>query len=177
MGMLSVRGRLSLAVSLTTALFLGCGYYSFSSSMTGEIKSIAVPLFENQTQEAGITEALTQGIIDGFIQDNSLKVTTQEKADAVLVGTITGYERKPNSFDRQENVTEYIIRIYVKAYLEKNKDKTKIWEAEKMEGWGTFRIVGDPNNPAIPPETEDQGRQRAITKLGEDIVNRTVKSW
>jgi hypothetical protein len=160
-----------------TAVLWNCGYYSFSPSVSGDVKSIAVPQFENQTQEFGLTEALTQGIIDGFINDNSLKVTSADKADAVLTGTITGYERKPFTFDQQENAKEYVIRIYVKADLEKSKDKSKLWEAERLEGWGTFRIIGDPNNPEIQPETEDLGRQRAIVKLAEDIVNRTVKSW
>ena len=162
---------------LGLALLSSCGYYSFSQSLTGDIKTIAVPLFSNQTQEFGITEVLTQGIIDGFIQDNSLKVTTPEKADAVLAGTITGYDRKPYTFDQQENVKEYIIRIYVKALLEKTRNKEKIWEVEKLEGWGTFRIAVDPNDPASQPETEDLARQKAIAKLAEDIVNRTVKSW
>ena len=135
------------------------------------------PALENQTQEFGITEALTQGIIDGFIQDNSLKVTSADQADALVTGTITGYERNPYTCDQQENVKEYIIRIYVKASVEKTRDKSKIWEAEKLEGWGTFRIVGDPNDPEFQPETEETGKQRAIAKLAEDLVNRTVKSW
>ena len=177
MGKLSSKRVAKFFCALSPALLLSCGYYSFSQSLTGDIKTIAVPLFSNQTQEFGITEVLTQGIIDGFIQDNSLKITTPEKADAILVGTITGYDRKPYTFDQQENVKESIIRIYVKSALEKTKNKEKVWEAEKLEGWGTFRIAVDPNDPASQPETEDSGRQRAIAKLAEDIVNRTVKSW
>lgn len=172
-----IKGRLKIASLLILATLSGCAFYSFSPSVTGDIKTIAVVIFENQTQEFGITETLTQGITDGFIQDNSLKVTTAEKADAILSGTITGYDRKPYTFDQQENVKEYIIRIYVNASLEKAKNKEKVWAAEKLEGWGTFRIAGDPNNPQLQPETEEIARQRAIAKLAEDIVNRTVKSW
>jgi len=172
-----IRRRAELLFLLMSVTLSGCAFYSFSPSVTGDIKTIAIVLFENQTQEFGITETLTQGITDGFIQDNSLKVTTPEKADALLSGTITGYDRKPYTFDQQENVKEYIIRIYVKASLEKAKNKEQVWAAEKLEGWGTFRIAGDPNDPQLQPETEEVARQRAIAKLAEDIVNRTVKSW
>src|SRR4030067_208887 len=164
MGKLSSKRVAKFFCALSPALLLSCGYYSFSQSLTGDIKTIAVPLFSNQTQEFGITEVLTQGIIDGFIQDNSLKITTPEKADAILVGTITGYDRQPYTFDQQENVKEYIIRIYVKSALEKTKNKEKVWEAEKLEGWGTFRIAVDPNDPASQPETEDSGRQGGVAQ-------------
>lgn len=177
MGTSFTRRIVSLSSLFLAVGFSNCAYYSFSPSVSGELKTIAVPLFENQTQEFGITEALTQGIIDRFIQDNSLKVISPDRADAILLGTITGYERKPYTFDQQENVKEYIIRIYVKAWLERAKNKDKIWEAEKIEGWGTFRIAGESNNSQFQPETEELGRQRAIAKLAEDIVNKTVKSW
>jgi len=173
----AVSPALSLALTLLLALLCGCGPYSFSPSVSGDIKTISVPLLENRTNEFGISEALTQGIIDGFITDNTLKISTREKADAVLVGTIIEYDRKPYTFDQQENVKEYIVRIFIQAYLEKSKDKERVWEVERMEGWGTFRIAGDPNNPDLQPETEDIARERAIAKLAQDIINRTVKSW
>jgi hypothetical protein len=168
---------LSLAPASLLALLCGCGPYSFSPSVSNDIKTISVPLLENRNREFGISEALTQGIIDGFIADNTLKISSRQKADAVLVGAIVEYDRKPYTFDQQENVKEYIVRIFIQAYLEKTKDKEKVWEVERIEGWGTFRIAGDPNNPDQQPETEDIARERAIAKLAQDIINRTVKSW
>jgi hypothetical protein len=35
-------------------------------------------------------------------------------------------------------------------------------------GWGIY---------SAEDETEDMGRERAIEKLAEDIVNKTVKGW
>jgi hypothetical protein len=172
-----LKGSNKLFPLIFAILLSGCAHYSFSPSLTGDIKTVAVPLFDNQTEQYGITETLTQGIIDGFIQDNSLKVVSPEKADAVLLGTITEYQRQPYTYDQQENVKEYIVRIYVKAYLEKARDKNKIWETERLEGWGTFRVAGDPNDPVLQLETEEMAQQRAIAKVAEDIVNRTVKSW
>ena len=47
------------------------------------------------------------------------------------------------------------------------KEKT-IWEEEGMMGWGIY---------SAEDETEDMGRERAIEKLAEDFVNKTVKGW
>jgi hypothetical protein len=146
----------------------GCGVYSFSGSGLSGVNTIAVPLFDNQTQEYGIREALTEKIANRFVQDNTLKVVNEKAADTILRGTITRYNRESYTFDEQENIKEYIVRIWVMASFEEKKDKKTIWEEEDMMGWGIY---------SAEDETEDMGRERAIEKLAEDIVNKTVKGW
>jgi hypothetical protein len=145
-----------------------CGYYSFSGSGLKGVNSVAVPLFENQTQEYGIRESLTQKVVDAYIQDNTLKVVNEKIADTVLSGTITGYLREAHTFDENENVKEYKVRIFVKVNLEQTNKKKIIWEEENLEGWGIY---------SASDETEDDGKEKALQKLAEDIVNRTVKGW
>jgi hypothetical protein len=146
----------------------GCGVYSFSGSGLSGVNTIAIPLFDNQTQEYGIREALTEKIANRFVQDNTLKVVNEKAADTILRGTITRYNRESHTFDEQENIKEYIVRIWVKASFEEKKNKKTIWEEEDMMGWGIY---------SAEDETEDMGRERAIEKLAEDIVNKTVKGW
>lgn len=149
------------------ATLLSCGPYSFTGSSLPGIKTIAIPLLENQTQEYGIREELTEKLVQGFVQDNTLKVVNEKLADAVLRGTVLKYEKSAHTFDEQENIKEYIVRIYVKAVLEDKKHNKNIWEEENLQGWGIY--------PA--DSTETYGKSKAIDKLTEDIVNRTVKGW
>lgn len=146
----------------------GCGVYSFSGSGLSGINTVAVPLFENQTQEYGIREALTEKIAERFVQDNTLKVVNEKTAESILQGVITKYEREAHTFDEQENIKEYIVRIWVKVSFEEKKNKKTIWEEENLLGWGIYSALD---------ETEDLGKERAIEKLAEDIVNKTVKGW
>jgi len=146
----------------------GCGYYSFSGSGLSGIKTIAIPLFENNTTEYGLRENLTQKVVDGFVQDNTLKVVNERRTDSVLRGTVTQYVRESYTFDEQENVKEYIVRVFVKVILEEKKSKKVIWEEDNLEGWGVYSALD---------ETEDDGKEKAMDKLAEDIVNRTVKGW
>ncbi len=160
---------LSLLILLMFFLvLLSCGVYTFSPSALGGIKSIAIPLFENQTLESGIGEKLTDGLSAAFVTDNSLRVLPEGRSDSILRGTVVSYSREAYTYDESEAVSEYIVRIEVDIkFIEYKSDKV-IWEDSRMSNWGTYDSAS---------ETEELGRDRAIGKLVEDILNRTVKGW
>lgn len=162
------KNRIPISLILLFSLFIACGIYSFSGSTLGGIKTIAIPLFDNQTPEYGIRETLTEKIAERFVQDNTLKVVNEKLADSILQGVITKYEREAHTFDEQENIEEYIVRIWVKVSFEEKKNKKVIWKEDSLLGWGIY---------SAQDETEDQGKDRAIEKLAEDIVNKTVRGW
>ncbi|MGB2696523.1 MAG: LptE family protein [Candidatus Zixiibacteriota bacterium] len=165
---MSNKALISLALLIPLFLLTSCGYYTFSGSGLKGVQSVAVPLFEDQTQEYGLREPLTQKLVDAYVQDNTLKVVNQKNSDSILYGIITGYLREAHTFDENENVKEYKIRIFVKVTLEETKKKKIIWEEDNLEGWAIYSAVD---------ETEDDGKEKALEKLAEDIVNRTVKGW
>jgi hypothetical protein len=147
----------------------GCSYYSFSgSTLPSHIKTVAVPLFENRTTEYGITDRLTEEIINMLVRDNTLKVVPEGKADSLLRGSIVGYEKEAYTFDENENVREYIVRIYVDASFEDLRKKKQLWQEERLEGWGTYLAQG---------ETEENAQEGAIAKLSEDLVNKLIAGW
>jgi hypothetical protein len=102
------------------------------------------------------------------VQDNTLKVVNEKTADSILRGGITKYEREAHTFDEQENIEEYIVRIWVEVTFEEKKGKKTIWKEDNLLGWGIY---------SAQDETEEMGKERAIEKLAEDIVNKTVKGW
>jgi outer membrane lipopolysaccharide assembly protein LptE/RlpB len=154
-------------VGITCALFFsGCGVYSFSGSVGSSIKTIAVPILENETVEYAIAEDLSTGVIDGFVTDNTLKVVGRSKADAILEGTVTKYERIAYTYDENDQVQEYKVNITVSVRLAK-KDGGSIWEETALSAYGIYKAE----------EEEETGQDRAIEKIAEDIVNRTVRDW
>jgi hypothetical protein len=158
-----------LCTAYCLVLFIsGCGAYSFSGSGVSGVKTLAVPLFDDQSGEYGMREALTEKIAERFVQDNTLKVVNEKNADSILRGVITKYSREAYTFDEQENVEEYITRIWVTVSFEESKNKKSIWKEDNLLGWGVY---------SAQDETEDMGKERAIDKLAEDIVNKTVKGW
>ena len=163
----------SLLLSLLGGLVLfGCGVYSFSGSgLPSHIRTVAVPVFDNQTAEYGIKENLSDQVIDALVTDGKLKVVQERDADSVVEGTVVEYQNRAYTFDNSENVQEYIVRIWVRVAYQDVRNRKAIWEEERMEGWGTYDVSID------PPEDEELGRERAIAKLAEDIVDKVVAGW
>jgi TolB-like protein len=129
---------------------------------------VAVPLFENQTPEFGLAENLTQGVITGFMDDNQIKVVDTRTAEAVLSGRIVDYKRKAYTFDETDQVSEYMVEISVSAELVKRATPDTVWTMDRTRGSGIYTAEG---------EEEKQGQERAIAKIAEDILNRTIRSW
>jgi hypothetical protein len=165
---LNYRQRVGLTSVSVIMAISGCGPYSFSPSGRQAYTSIAVPLFENQSREYGIRELLTEGVINGFIQDGTLPVVNERRAEAVLRGTVLAYARQPYTYKADETVQEYRVLITIQVRLEDPVRRSVIWEETQLVQWGDFQA---------DTESEDEGKIRAISKLTEDIVNRTVRSW
>jgi hypothetical protein len=157
-----------LLFAVSCLLLSSCGVYSLSGSGLSGIDTIAIPLFDNETQEYDLREALTEKVAEMFVQDNTLKVVNERTADSILRGVVTNYTRENYTFDEQENPKEYIARIWVRVSFEEKKDKKVVWKEDNLLGWGIY---------SAQDETEDMGKERAIEKLAEDIVNKTVKGW
>ncbi len=144
-----------------------CAFYSPVPSQTAKVESIGVPLMKNETAEFGLAEQLTEGVTDGLIEDNAMKVVDPSRAEGVLEATILNYERSAYTFDAEENVSEYLVEITIKASLINRETGAPIWEASSIRARGEFSAS----------ETEQDGQRRAIDELIAEILNRTVKSW
>jgi hypothetical protein len=138
------------------------------------VKTVAVPVFTNDTLEYDIERELTERIIDAFIRDNHLKVVGEREADAVLIGRITTYENKVFSFTGNETAEEYIVKIVVAASLKDQVQNKELWKNDRMEGTATYAVVDRPGKPAM---TEQEGRRTAIQDLADDILSRTMEQW
>lgn len=145
----------------------GCAPYSFSGGRTALVQSIHVPVFENETTEFGLAEQLTEGIINGFVEDNQVQILAAGTAEATLNGRITDYRRKAYTFDETDQVTEYIVEIWVDAELSKRDGTGAVWAQQGIRGFGVYPSDGD----------ETEGQRLAIEKITEDIINLTIRSW
>ena len=158
---------LALGVLLLPIILTGCGVYTFSPKGESDIKSIAVERFENQTAEYGLEDRMTDQIIDAFIADGTLKVLSPEYADALLLGTLTSYLRKPHGYDENDRVETYAVTMVFDITLRNPADDTEIWK-EKVSQIGIYDLE---------TQTEEDGQQEAIDLLIEAIINKTTKSW
>ena len=69
-------------------LAISCGFYSLAGSIPPHIKSISIPLVENQTSDFGLSENLTDQIILQFNESGILSIQNADEAHSILKGTI-----------------------------------------------------------------------------------------
>ena len=168
-----MKRNLNFAIELSLLFFLHCGYYSFSgSTLQSNIRTIAIPTFENKTAEFGVPEDITDDLINAFTQDNTLKVVDRRAADSILEGTIESVREQAGAYNQQEQVQEIRVYVRVKAKFEDLKNNNVIWEQEFSQ-WGSYR----PDAPSGENLTRQDAINEAIGKIVTEIFNKTVAGW
>ncbi|NQV37233.1 MAG: LptE family protein [Candidatus Marinimicrobia bacterium] len=162
-----------------------------AGSIPPHIKSIAIPLVLNQTAEFGIAEQITDDLQSKFIEENILKVRSDEDSDSILRGTVVSVEDKVHTYSQAEAVTEYRLTIRMELeWYDVAKDESLL--IKSYTGWGAYGLSGDISTDGIDNDgdnlidgdDEDEiGEPRefatrvAVTKIAEDVISDIVASW
>ncbi len=160
---------ISLLLLLGILFVFSCGYYSLKGSLPPHLKTVAIPLFENRTPEFGITETLTDAVIDEFIRDGSLKIVDRSAADVLITGAISSVNDRAGAFDQQETVQD--IKVYVSVNIEcmDQVKRQKMW-GERITQFGAY-------DPAEGPDGRINAYDDAFEKISQEILNKTVSNW
>ncbi len=144
--------------------------YSFKGALPSNLKTIAIPLFEDRSVWVGLQEQLTEAVINAFVQDNSLQVTdNQDEADLVLTAVILPVRIRQTAIRRDEVVEEQELVVSVKVECLNTHTNKPLWSAT-VSDFG--RVSGQADL-----EEQDAAVSEAVEKLVEDIVNRTIAAW
>ncbi len=167
---LKMKIRTAFAICFAALLAASCGHYSFSgNTLPSYIKTVAIPLFENKTSEFGISEKLTDAVIDAFTQDNTLKIVDPSLASALISGEITSVTDRASTFNQQEQVQSYRVYVTVRSEFRDQKKRKIIWKAVLQE-WGEYQH-------SASTEERQKAIDDAVKKLAEDILNKSVAGW
>lgn len=147
-------------------------WYSTSSRTAKDIKSIAVPFFNNMTTEPDLEINVTERIINYLIDDNTLKVLNEDNADAVLEGDIVEFTNTPFSFNVDLNADEYRVVLVVKVSLHNRKLNEPIWQDQRITGDAAYFL-----DAAEAGLTYEDALEESIEEITEQILNLTVQDW
>ena len=154
-----------IIISFLITSITGCAIYSFSgSTLPSHIRTVSVPLFQNQTPEFGIDQKITDAVIEAINRDNTLRIAGLNQSDSVLKGTIDQITDQAGQYNQDEVASSYRVYVTVHAVFEDLKKDKIIWEEEWRE-WGGYT------------DSRETGLQEAMEKISENIVNRTVSGW
>jgi len=107
-GIIHLRVRMGIKLGLALSLCLGamaCGYKTggHSSRLPTEVKTIAIPVFTNQTQNYRVEQVLTAAVVREFVTRTKFRVLPEisNDADAILRGTVVSAAAAPLTYDSQ----------------------------------------------------------------------------
>ncbi|MFH0771871.1 MAG: LPS assembly lipoprotein LptE [Candidatus Omnitrophota bacterium] len=179
---------LSLAIVGFGVSLAGCGY-SIRSLAYSKNATIYVKPFENKVDlnianeysdknpyrlyRPGMETKITNEVINRFLLDGYLKVVSDpSKADLVLSGGLTNYEKQPLRYNEAtRDIEEYRANIIVDICLEDRKQDKPVYRETGFVGYSEFALIGPRT------KSEDAAIDDAVEDLARRIVERTVEDW
>lgn len=173
------------------AAVAGCGY-TVRSSLDEAYQTIHVAAFTNEGREYDLQAPLTNAIIRKFINDTRLRVDRRARADLVMEGTILNYELRGLTFDRNDDVTQFLTMITVRVRVIDNQTGLVLWEDPKLTIESSFatgigstpsdRLRGNaetflPSVRSFQTTEENQAASEVLEQIATNIFFRTVEPW
>ena len=177
--------RVAFAALMTAAvLSAGCGYTT-RSLIANQYRTIRIPPFSNKIDITleGDTQSrykvyrpmleteVSKAVVDRFMFDGSLKVSSSDASDLVLEGELIEFRRDPLRFTSSNDVEEYRLNIVVNIRLRDSAKNALLWEERSFTGDATYFVSG------IKAKSEDTAITDAIKDLARRIVERVVEQW
>ena len=162
-------------ILLLTLSLSACGYRlaGRGGHIPDEIKSVAIPVFENKTMEPVIEEEFTPMIIREFIKDSRIKVVDRTEADLVLGGSVNSYKESPLSFDQNQEELEYRITVTTHLKITRQKINNIIWEKDIIKS-SEYKVSSN----VMTTRTSKLLALKEIAKnLSEEVTDRVLWGW
>ncbi|MBE6372126.1 MAG: hypothetical protein E7055_08640 [Lentisphaerae bacterium] len=167
-----------LSVILVSAGFLpGCGYHVGSISHP-QIKSVAIADVKNETYEVLAAALLRSILAERFQFDNSLKLTSMERADCIVYARVTKVSNSSISWtynsktdDENYRANEYQLTVTVE-YLVRMPGRGKPL-VPKSFAVGSSKYLFS-HDPAIGRVS---ALKQAMLRVSDQIVSATTEAW
>ena len=139
--------------------------------MLGGIRSMAIPVAENETAEFEIAERITERAGDVFTEDGQLRIVDEESADALLLLRVVRLDDRAFTYSASEETEQYRFKVSVDVELVRVSDDDRLLNLEGLEGWGTYDASLEDE------EGRDLAVDAALDMILEEVVDRTTASW
>ena len=162
-----VKGHFLFSLIFLLLAGIGCGYRlaGEGGGPPSEIRSIAVPTFNNETYEAGIETIVTNALLRELIKDRRLKVVGQDEADAIMEGTVTSFTTSSVAYDPTGVVLEYRTWVTLDVTVRRNRKGEILWSQRGLLESSVYRVSSE----VLLTEAE---KGRAIQTIAEKLARR-----
>lgn len=162
-----------LAWSAIAAVLCSACLYGFAGGgLPPHVRTVAILPFDNQTTDPQIQQQVTDALREAFESRLGLRLAGEATADAVVRGAIVRYEAEVTaSFQAAQptvgtQVTRRVVRLALNVEVYDQRQGRMLWQRAGLSVDGEYE-----------PPREADGRQAALKKLVNDIVDGAQSQW
>ena len=133
----------ALLLILIPLLLASCSGYQLGGSKPthlSQVKSIHVPLFENDTLFVRAESHATNCAVNALTRDGTYRISNAENADAILRGRVAGIKYAQVSTSRRDSLSseEISLEVTIAWTLEDARNPARILEKGRSKGRTEF---------------------------------------
>jgi len=134
-------------------------------------KTIAIPVFVNNTVEPYVDVEVTKAVVDEFLTDGRLKVVSTDAADLVILGKVTKFVLIPQTYSIDPYVLSYNVSINVTITIVDGKTQKVI-----LQDSGVGTIFNSSYGVTLGEISQTKiAKSAAITNACKDLAS-TIRS-
>jgi hypothetical protein len=152
----------------------GCGGYHFASeynNLPGEITSVSIPFFQNETYEANIESYFTRALINEFIKNKKFTILSHG-ADATLYGIVKDFRTTTIAYSEQDKVLEYRAYVTLDLTLKNTNTSEIIWRKPSLTSDEDYKVSSE--DIALTEANKKVAFQKIANELAEQIYEELV---
>jgi len=151
----------------------GCSSYKFGSSVPEELRSVAVPVFENETGFPEIDASVTQYVLREFQREGTMRISSMENASLKLLGKLVESTPQPLNYDRNyvSRSSEYRFELAAEITLVERGTGKLLIDNLTVKANTTFLTRGD-----MLTGLQD-AYPRVSKELARNIVDAVLAHW
>jgi len=164
------RHQLALVALLAAVVSGGCGY-TLQGNLPGHLKTVSVPIFKNNTPEAGAETTITAAVVNAFATNGRLRVVPLDRADSVLEGELIGYSVTSLTYDSNLNLRSYRLTVSMNVRFRDLRNSELLWQQNGLVEETSFEVFGQVSDTM---SREEGAVRQAALEIGRKVVSRAV---
>jgi hypothetical protein len=145
-------------------------YSLHGGGLPPHIKNVAVIPFENQTTSSDLQRELAEGLRKAFSSRLGLREAAEERASAIVRGTIVQYETDvPVAFSSnpaQATSARRRLSLRVDVEIYDTRDGKVLWSRKGISAEGDYA-----------ENEESSGRKQAVERIINDVIEGAQSQW
>jgi Lipopolysaccharide-assembly len=160
-----------MAISLS-----GCGYVA-GSFHSRDVRTVAVPVFENDSTRRGIELMLTEAVQDEIKSRTPYRIAKEPNADTKLRGRIVQIRKRPLGETRFDDPRELQYSLAVEVIWEDLRTGTVLAEQSIPINPAGLHLEANATFAPEVGQSQATATQQAVKGLAAQIVDRMEAPW